>query len=156
MIEVVSIKSHPEKIPVIPLGDRYYMTSAKCSRIEIHTKKDGVFVFNFFADFVSNYRSGGLVVDRFVDQIGNADQQCSYLSHDAAYTPCKACNGEHPISKQVADDLLRGCLIYSGMSKVKANVVYWSVNLFGRKAYEEDDEFTKMNSGLFTFEWRAK
>lgn len=156
MIEVIDIRSFPEEIPVVPLGNRYYKTSDKYSRIEIYTKKDGIFVFEFFDGFITNYRSGGLVVDRFVDQIGNSDQQRSYLPHDAAYTPCKACNGEHPISKELADDLLRGCLIYSGMSKVKANVVYWSVKLFGRKAYEEDDEFTKMNSELFSFVWLAK
>lgn len=155
MLEVVDIKSFPDPIPVYPLGDRYFKLS-ELSRIDIYTKNDGVFKFTFYPGFVTNFRSGGRLIDCFIDQFGNNDQQRSYLPHDAVYTPCDNCNGEHPLSRKFGDELLRACLIYSKMNKAKANAVYLSVRAFGGRAYSDDDQFTRENRKLFKFEWSAK
>ena len=141
-------------LAVTPLGDRLYRLSEPIT-ISIATD-EGTLVYSFEAGFVTNFRSGGPLVDRFVDQIGDESKAICYLTHDAAYTPCKACSGEHPISKALADKILMESLILAGMSKWKAKIVHTAVKLFGGEAYEEDDELTETNSKLFTFEWRDK
>ena len=62
---------------------------------------------------------------------------------------------EHPVSRKLADELLRAVLVYAGMGKFKASLVYNSVRLFGDPAYDDDDALTSMNSKLFSFEWAA-
>lgn len=141
-------------VSVVPLGNRYYALYEP-NVIEVHTDI-GVFVFAFKAKFVINYRSGGKLLDFFIDQIGNSAAQKGYLLHDACYTPCFALGGEHPLSRELADDLLKAILIYSGMPKWKASLVHKSVRLFGRSAYEDDDELTEKNSKLHMFIWRDK
>ena len=64
--------------------------------------------------------------------------------------------GEHPVSKKLADELLKAMLINAGMSSWKASLVHTSVKLFGKSAYEEDDILTEKNSMLFTFLWSDK
>ena len=139
---------------VTPLGDRLYRVGTPI-KITIATD-EGTLVYSFKEGFITNFRSGGPLVDRFVDQIGDAEKAICYLVHDAAYTPCKACDGEHPISKALADTILRESLILAGMSKWKARIVYTIVYLFGDSAYEDDDNLTFANSKLFSFEWRDK
>lgn len=141
-------------IVVNPMGDRYYKLAAD-TKINIYTD-EGIFIYSFKKGFVTNFRSGGIFVDPFVDQIGTVLMQAAYLCHDAAYTPCSACGMEHPISRKLADQILKSMLIYSGLSIFKSNVVYNSVRLCGKSAYEEDDHLTKENSKLFKFEWIAK
>lgn len=143
-----------DSLVVNPLGDRYYKLAQE-TEVVVHTD-DGDFFYNFSPGFVTNFRSGGLFVDRFVDQIGSSvNVQVCWLCHDAAYTPCQACNMKHPISKQLADELLAAMLKFSGMGKFKAELVYYSVKWFGLSAYEDDDELTESNSKLFTFAWGA-
>lgn len=140
-------------VAVIPLGDRYYSLYEPC--IIKACTDEGVFTFAFKEKFFTNYRSGGKLVDFFIDQIGNAKTQIAYLLHDACYTPCWALKMEHPISRKLADELLKAMLVYAGMSSWKASLVYTSVRLFGASAYEEDDVLTAENSKLFTFTWEA-
>ena len=63
---------------------------------------------------------------------------------------------EHPISRKLADEMLRAMLEYAQMDAVQSWIVHKSVRLFGGSAYEEDDELTAGNSKLFTFNWEAK
>jgi len=142
------------EICVCPLGNRYYRLAAD-TLIRIVTD-EGDFVFSFDAGFVTNFRSGAIFIDYFIDQLGNRLLQVAYLCHDAAYTPCAALKMEHPVSRKLADELLRAVIIYAGMSTFKASLVYNSVRLFGKSAYDDDDELTEKNSRLFTFEWSAK
>jgi hypothetical protein len=113
-------------------------------------------VFRFFEGFVTNFRSGGVLVDGFIDQVGDEKKSLVYLVHDAIYTPCLALDFEHPVSRLLGDQFLRAGLRWSGMGSFKASCVYNSVRLFGASAYDEDDAFTAMNSRLFTFEWRDR
>ena len=42
-------------------------------------------------------------------------------------------------------------LVYSGLSKVKANIIYEAVKLFGKSAYYDDDKLTATNKYDFCF-----
>lgn len=141
-------------ICVVPLGNRLYRLAHDL--LISFVTDEGSFNFFFKPGFVTNFRSGGLFIDRFIDQIGDLWQQAAYLCHDAAYTPCAALKMEHPISRKLADELLRAVLIKCGMGKFKASLVYNSVRLFGKSAYEKDDDLTETNSKLFNFEWSAE
>ena len=141
-------------LAVTPIGNRLYKL-ARDTKVQVYTD-EGVFRFNFCKGFVTNFRSGGVAVDCFVDQVGDEKKALAYLVHDAIYTPCAALGGEHPVSRKKGDEILRAALRWAGMSAFKASMVYRSVRLFGHSAYWEDDELTDENSRLFHFHWDAK
>lgn len=138
---------------VTPIGDRLYRVGADIN-VWVQTEI-GCFHFRILKGFVTNFRSGGWGVDPFIDQIGDEDKALVYLLHDLVYTPCAALNMEHPLSRKLADELLRAALVWAGMPRWKANVVYYAVRAFGGSAFDEDDALTSYNSKLFNFEWRA-
>lgn len=152
-MNVYSITSSPALLKVTPIGNRLYRVAED---VTIHVStSDGVWVFRFFKGFVTNFRSGGVLVDSFIDQVGDEKKSLVYLVHDAIYTPCLALDFEHPLSRLLGDKFLRAGLRWSGMGSFKASCVYNSVRLFGASAYDEDDALTAANSRLFTFEWNA-
>lgn len=153
-MEVLDIYTASKALAVEPLGDRYYRL-AQDEEVYVITD-EGTLKFHFCKGFVTNFRSGPLGVDRFIDQIGNHATQLAYLTHDAAYTPCAACGFEHPLSKPLADEILRQALILAGMKPWKARLVKSSVTIFGASAYYEDDRLTESNSRLFSFGWGHK
>lgn len=153
-MKVYAITTDTLALAVTPMGNRLYRI-AKDTKVEVLTDV-GNFVFKFKAGFVTNFRSGGVGVDLFVDQVGDEKKALCYLVHDAIYTPCAMLGMEHPVSRIRGDQLLRAALLYAGMHKLKAAVVYNSVRLFGHSAYWEDDALTSANSKLFSFEWVAK
>lgn len=140
-------------LQVTPMGNRLYRI-ARDTRVSVKTD-EGSFDFCFKAGFVTNFRSGGPLVDCFVDQVGDEKKALCYLVHDAIYTPCAALNGHHPLSRELGDLLLRESLKWAKMEAYKAELVYLSVRWFGACAYEEDDALTSLNSRLFDFEWTA-
>lgn len=152
-MKVYDINIDTMALAVTPVGNRY-SRNAQRVRIKVYTD-EGVFIFDIYVGFMSNFRSGGLLVDPFIDQVGDEKKALCYLVHDAIYTPCAALGGEHPISRKKGDELLRAALIWAGMSRFKASLVYYSVRAFGHSAYWDDDELTEENSRLFTFRWEA-
>ena len=140
-------------LAVTPVGDRYYRL-AQDTRMYAHTDV-GLLRADVREGFISNFRSGGPLVDGFVDQIGDERKSLIYLFHDLFYTPCDACGGEHPVTRELADEFLRDGLAWAGMGKFKRNLVYYAVRTFGNGAYEEDDHLTASNRMLFTFQWQA-
>lgn len=153
-MKVYDIKIDTMALAVTPLGDRLYKL-AQDTTLKVCTD-EGVFVFSLQKGFVTNFRSGGRIVDGFVDQIGDEKKALCYLVHDAIYTPCAALNGHHPLSRELGDELLREALKWAGMPSWKASLVYRSVKWFGGCAYDEDDALTSLNSKLFDFEWTAE
>jgi hypothetical protein len=141
-------------LAVTPIGDRLYKVACD-TKVSVKTD-EGVFLFTFLRGFTTNFRSGGVAVDSFIDQIGDERKSLCYLVHDAIYTPCEALGGEHPLSRKKGDQILRAGLLWAGMGSFKAGLVYNSVRLFGHDAYWEDDALTTSNSKLFTFEWKAR
>lgn len=135
---------------ITPMGDRYYKL---CNNYEVIVcTNEGEYRYNFSEGFETNFRSGGIAVDSFIDQIGDKlETQLAWLCHDAAYTPCASLGMKHPIGRKEADELLRAMLRFAGMSSFKASAVYNSVRLFGGSAYKEDDHLTMVNSELFSF-----
>ena len=152
-MNIYAITTSMPNVAVIPMGDRYYKL-ANDTRIIVHTDT-GCMIVDVRAGFITNFRSGGIAVDGFVDQIGDEKKSLIYLLHDIFYTPYSALDGEHPISRELADEFLRDGLAWAGMGKFKRNVVYYSVRAFGKSAYVEDDHLTKTNMELFTFHWSA-
>lgn len=153
-MKVTNITTDTMALAVTPIGNRLYKL-AHDTKVRVHTD-EGVFAFDFRKGFITNFRSGGVAVDCFVDQVGDEKKALAYLVHDAIYTPCAALGGEHPVSRKKGDEILRAALRWAGMGSFKAGLVYNSVRLFGHSAYWEDDELTEDNSNLFTFEWSAK
>ena len=153
-MKVKSITTDIGSLSVTPIGDRYY-------RINCDTKIKSVTsigCFNVFvqAGFITNFRSGGVLVDGFVDQVGDEQKSLVYLLHDIFYTPGDSCGGEHPVSRALADEFLRDALAWAGMGSFKRNLVYRSVRMFGNSAYVEDDNLTETNRKLFKFSWGDK
>lgn len=153
-MKVTSIAMDRPSLAVTPIGNRYYKV-AQDTRISVFTDS-GCFDFYFKEGFVTNFRSGGRLVDGFIDQVGDEKKSLIYLIHDAFYTPCEYCKGEHPVSRELADEFLRDGLEWAGMGWFKRNLVYRSVRLFGKSAYAEDDHLTETNKLLFTFQWNAE
>ena len=153
-MKVYAINIDTMALAVNPLGNRLYKV-ARDTKVDVLTD-DGTFSFCFKAGFVTNFRSGGVGVDLFVDQVGDEKKALCYLVHDAIYTPCAALGMEHPLSRIRGDQLLRAALLYAKMHRLKAALVYNSVRLFGHSAYWEDDALTSSNAKLFTFEWKGK
>lgn len=153
-MKVNSITTDTLALAVTPMGNRLYKVATD-TRVDVLTD-EGTFAFFFSRGFVTNFRSGGSCVDAFIDQIGDEKKALCYLVHDAVYTPCVACGLEHPLSRRKGDEILRAGLLWAGMGSFKSWLVYRSVRMFGRSAYEDDDALTSANSKLFRFEWRAK
>ena len=153
-MRVISLETDSIALAVTPIGNRLYKV-AQDTKVSVRTD-EGVFCFRFKRGFTTNFRSGGVAVDCFIDQVGDEKKALCYLVHDAIYTPCAALGMEHPLSRMKGDELLRAGLIYAGMSKFKAGLVYRSVRMFGRSAYWDDDALTTDNAKKFLFEWIAK
>ena len=153
-MNVYSIAMDRPSLAVTPIGNRYYKV-AQDTRISVFTDS-GCFEFGVKSGLVTNFRSGGPLVDRFVDQVGDEQKSLIYLIHDLCYTICDDCNGGHPVTRELADEFLRAGLEWAGMGKLKRNVVYYAVRAFGKSAYEEDDHLTDTNRVLFTFSWSAR
>lgn len=154
-MKILDINIDTLALAVTPVGDRYSRLFHD-TVIDVKTEEEGVYRFIFKSGFMTNFRSGGLLVDFFIDQIGDEQKALWYLVHDAIYTPCAALGMEHPLARKTGDELLKAGLIFSGMSKLEAGLVYRSVRLFGHTAYWKDDEHTQSNSKLFNFEWCDK
>ena len=144
-----SVTMDKDHLTIIPVGRRYYEL-AQDTVLTLDTDK-GSFEFKFQKGFVTNFRSGGPLVDGFIDQIGTEKTAQIYLLHDAAYTPCDNYGGKYPFPREDADIMLRDGLGWANMSKFKRNMAYRSVRLFGQKAYDDDDNYTNTNRTLFTF-----
>ena len=148
-MELISVATVNNDLGLKPMGDRYYSLT---NDIEIKIEcKDKVFLYHISHDFITNFRSGAPIVDCFTDQIGDTLQALAYLIHDANYTPCSMLNLNHPLTKIDSDKLLYQMLVYSGFSKIKANIIYEAVKLFGKSAYYDDDKLTAKNKLAFSF-----
>lgn len=152
-MKVLDIRTDSLALAVTPMGDRIYRL-ARDTKVTVATD-EGCYVFKFKAGFVTNFRSGGVAVDIFVDQVGDEKKALCYLVHDGIYTPCDALGGEHPMSRIRGDQLLRAMLLWAEMHRIKAEVVYNAVRLCGHSAYWNDDRWTSENRKMFGFEWGA-
>lgn len=134
-------------ITLTPVGNRHFRMD-KALDFTVYTTDQQIDA-HIWKGFVTDFRSGGPFVDKFIDQFGETPKiQVSYLLHDLCYT--KWLNKRHFKSRDWADDILRACLIYAGMSKVKANLVWGAVRVFGKSAYTDDDQYSLANATKFS------
>ena len=68
-MNVYSITTSPVPLKVTPIGNRLYRVAEDVT-IRVSTS-EGVWVFRFFKGFVTNFRSGDVLVDSFSDQGGD-------------------------------------------------------------------------------------
>lgn len=139
-------------IPILTaVDDRFFELQ---NRVEATVFTDeGKLCYTLLPGFKSNFRSGPGIVDCIVPHIGNKDVQICWLLHDVAYNADS--DGNHILSKELADEILRQMLIRAGFNSWTARCVYGSVKLFGQSAYDEYDDVCKHNEGLYTFHWFA-
>ena len=149
-MELISVATLNNDLGLKPMGDRYYSLT---NDIDVKLEFTGglVYLYHFNKDFVTNFRSGAPIIDVFTDQIGDTLQALAYLIHDANYTPCHYLFDRHPLSKKESDKLLYQMLVYSGLNKLQAKIIYEAVNIFGKSAYYEDDDLTATNKYDFCF-----
>lgn len=139
-------------IPVLTAKDDRYFQLENTVSIRVFTD-EGTLHATLLPGFLTNFRSGPGIVDCFINHIGKPGIAICWLFHDFNYGVYSCLGGEHPVSKELADDILRQMLILEGMSKGTARIVYGSVKLFGKDAYEEVDKVSKNNMDLGKFEW---
>ena len=109
-------------------------TLEEAIRIALYTD-EGTYVLDAAKGFKWNGNSGAFPC-RFSKD--NDDYNAIILVHDLLY---------HRIglSKADADDILRGGLRQAGYGRVMAGIIHKAVTLFGRCAYNADDEMTLDN-----------
>lgn len=136
------------RFTIEPVGDRHYEL-CDVARCLANLGDKGTWEFEARPPAIIDFRSGGPIVDLFVDQMGkNADIRYAYLMHDMMYT--RECGrNTHTFSREFADLVLREILISAGMSKFKAYTVWAAVRMFGKSSYEKDDEYTNRNTMCF-------
>ena len=153
-MKVFDVISDPSRLAVTPLGNRLYEQVTDVEKIKVVTDC-GNWIFTSYKGFKTNFRSGGILVDRFIDQVGDEQKSKIYKVHDLIYTPCAALDMEHPVSRKLGDEFIKAGLLWAKMSYFKAQTVYAAVRMFGKSAYDDDDELTESNSKLFTFTWES-
>lgn len=139
------------KISLTPLGNRRFRLN---KTLEFAMFIDNTYRLKAYMHkgYVTDFRSGGPLVDKFIDQFGETPEiQCCYLMHDLLYT--KNILKQHYKSRVWADELLRAALICAGLPKWKANTVWTAVRMFGGEAYSDDDEYSVANATRFTLYW---
>ena len=148
ILQNVEIKNSP--ILVTIAGDRYFRLEKELSIVV--TTDNSVAEYKVMPGFVTDFRSGGPVVDLFIKQFGSDLMQAAYICHDIAYTPMFTEDGHrsHQIDKNYADALLEQMLIFARVKRWKARVIRFALWLFGRKSYMVDNAFSVENSKLYS------
>lgn len=125
-------------------------------QVDIYTD-EGLLRWNLLAGFPTNMRSGSHAIDPVIPKFtDNREYNAALLCHDAAYT--KTCDGEHYITKLLADTLLRQMVVLSGqLGNIRAGLMYRMLRMFGNSAYEEDNTGCYAGADAFMkFQWRDK
>ena len=142
------------KLEVSPKSDRLWVLDTPCT-VAMHTD-EGTLRATALKGFVTDFRSPhgviGDIVDVFVPGIGTVATACCYLFHDMCYTFCT--DGEHCVSREIADQMLRDGLLLAGMDPFTATAVYDAVRLAGGSPWDEPVEFG--NDSKYTFHWDAR
>lgn len=138
----------PGYISLTPLGNRRFKVNRRIT-IEMVTSDGFKLTAWVHRNYVTDFRSGGPLVDRFIDQFGETPEiQCCYLMHDLFYT--RRADKTHFKTREYADEILRESLICAGLPKWKAWLVWSAVRMFGKPAYDNDDEYSIPNMTRFT------
>ena len=143
------LKIESGELCITPIEDRLFKVVAPID-IAIHTD-EGVLRYHIREGFVTNFRSGSKCIDWIIPEIGDTDSALAFLIHDCNFTQCFWSAMAHPVSKSLADYILKEMLLLAGWSNLKASMVYKSVDWFGQDAYDEAPQYG--NEILFKFTW---
>ncbi|MDR2593937.1 MAG: DUF1353 domain-containing protein [Fibromonadaceae bacterium] len=111
---------------------------SKAVYVEVITN-EGKLCYTMDIGFPTNMRSGSHLIDFLIPKFTqNNLYNLALLCHDFAYT--KLPNGENPIPRAEADELLRQMVIMSGvLGRFKAWLMYKVLRLFGQSAYDSEN-----------------
>jgi len=121
--------------------------------VEVFTN-EGKLVYTMLAGFPTNMRSGSHLIDWIIPKFTkNNKYNLALLCHDFAYT--KIATGVNPISRELADELLRQMCILSGeLGSLRAAIMYRALRIGGRSAYEEENTGVYAGAEKYmTFHW---
>jgi len=125
----------------------------ECVSVVVFTN-EGKLVYTIKPEFPTNMRSGSHLIDCLIPKFTKNNQyNLALLCHDFAYT--KLANGQNPISRQLADELLRQMCILSGeLGTVRAAIMHRALRIGGRSAYEEENKGVYEGAGRYMrFDW---
>jgi len=110
---------------------------------------EGKYVYNMSPGFPTNMRSGCHVIDSIIPKFtGNNKYNLAILCHDFAYT--KLPNGENPVPRDIADEMLRQMCIISGeLGRVRAAIMYRALRIGGGSAYECENKGAYKDAGKY-------
>ncbi|MCL1956201.1 MAG: hypothetical protein FWF63_02660 [Fibromonadales bacterium] len=124
--------------------------------VEVLTN-EGKLCYTMHIGFPTNMRSGSHLIDFLIPKFTkNNKYNLALLCHDFAYT--KLPNGENPLLRDEADELLRQMVIMSGeLGSLKAGLMYKALRIGGASAYEAENKGDYADAGtLMKFERLAK
>ena len=115
---------------------------------------EGTLLYTMRPGFPTNMRSGSHCIDWLIPKFtGNNRYNLAILCHDFAYT--KLSDGTNPISRELADELLRQMCILSGeLGSFRAGIMHRALRIGGGSAYEGENTGEYAKAGEFMkFEW---
>jgi hypothetical protein len=118
---------------------------------------EGTLCYTMFPKFPTNMRSGSHLIDWLIPKFTeNNKYNLAILCHDFAYT--KLPNGSNPLSRKLADELLRQMCILSGeLGNVRAGIMYRALRIGGGSAYDSENAGDYKDAGKYMgFEWSHK
>jgi len=124
--------------------------------VSVYTS-EGVLVYNMKPGFPTNMRSGSHLIDFIIPKFTrNNKYNLAILCHDFAYT--KLPDGSNPISRELADELLRQMVIISGeLGSFRAAIMHRALRIGGGSAYSCENNGDYADAGNYmSFEWRAR
>jgi len=125
-------------------------------RVDVVTD-EGTYKYTMRAGFLTDMRSGSHCIDSIIPKFTeNNKYNLAILVHDFNYT--KMSDGQHPVSKETADEMLRQMALLSGqIGSFKASLMKTAVKLFGGSAYEgKNDDRENRCQQFMHFRWEAK
>jgi len=125
------------------------------SEVEVKVfTNEGTLVYTMKPGFLTNMRSGSHLIDWLIPKFTkNNDYNLALLCHDFAYT--KLPDGTNPISRELADEMLRQMVILSGeLGSFRAGIMYRALRVGGGSAYECENAGEYKGAGEYMrFEW---
>ena len=144
------------QIEVIFAGKNNLWRLSKAVEITMKTN-EGVLRYSLLPGFPTDMRSGASIINPLIPKFtANNKYNGAILAHDFNYS--KMANGENPVSRLVADILLRDGVKLSGeLGSFKASIMYNAVRLGGCSAYNSPNEGDyKGMEQYMKFSWGAK
>lgn len=130
---------------------------AKDVSAKVYLEGEGVLKYNILKGFPTNMRSGSAIINSIIPKFSeNNLYNLAILIHDFNYT--KLANGDNPVSRLMADEMLRQMVIMSGeLGSFRASLMYNALRIGGGSAYESENDGDYSNASNFMeFRWEAK